>query len=159
MRSSRVERMLRFPVLAMLACVSAASAKSSEPFSGNDLYHACEAREDQSLSSFCIGYVIGTWDGMVIGAVSAFYGASSKGASVDDINLIWPLVLGVCQPAGVTNEQIKDIFVKYLSEHPENRQVPARFLLLDAMREAFPCQPSAAPPADWSQFPLVRPSN
>ncbi|MEB8389308.1 Rap1a/Tai family immunity protein [Rhodobacteraceae bacterium KMM 6894] len=43
-------------------------------------------------------------------------------------------------PPAAPNEQLRDIVVKYLQDNPEKRRETARFLVLSAYRDAFPCQ-------------------
>jgi hypothetical protein len=45
----------------------------------------------------------------------------------------------VCPPAHVSNEQLVDIVIKHLVDHPEGREVQASYIVLDALKSAFPC--------------------
>jgi hypothetical protein len=45
-----------------------------------------------------------------------------------------------CPPAGGKNGQIRDIFTRYLREHPEERHEEAIILLVLALSEAWPCR-------------------
>jgi len=41
---------------------------------------------------------------------------------------------------GVTNEQVVDVVVKWLEEQPENRQLPAPYIIMESLNKAFPCE-------------------
>jgi len=43
-------------------------------------------------------------------------------------------------PAGVSNEQMIRVVVKYLENHPEQLHFDASILVLTALKEAFPCK-------------------
>jgi hypothetical protein len=44
-----------------------------------------------------------------------------------------------CQIAGVTREQLRDVFTNYLAENPEIRNDPAVFGIALAMQRSFGC--------------------
>ena len=44
-----------------------------------------------------------------------------------------------CFPSGVTRLQIRDVIVRYLQNHPEQRHRGAAGLIRDALQEAWPC--------------------
>ena len=45
----------------------------------------------------------------------------------------------VCAQPGVQANQLKEIVLKYLKNHPENRHHPAAELVVNALKGAFPC--------------------
>jgi len=45
----------------------------------------------------------------------------------------------VCEPSGVTGDQLVTMAVKYLSDHPEELHYSAASLILDIYTRAFPC--------------------
>jgi hypothetical protein len=50
------------------------------------------------------------------------------------------LLMGsVCTRPGVNNKQIFDVVVRYLETHPAERDKAAVTVILQATREAFPC--------------------
>ena len=57
----------------------------------------------------------------------------------DDFNEFANSIFGHCVPSEASNQQLRDIAVKYLAAHPENRHESARFLIWLALVEAFPC--------------------
>lgn len=44
-----------------------------------------------------------------------------------------------CPPKGVTNQQVIDVAVKYMNDHPEKLHLSAAQILYDAMSNSFPC--------------------
>lgn len=85
---------------------------------GNSYLSLCEnVKGDANFSSgVCIGYIQGFLDTSVL---------MRQGNS--------------CIPAGVTNGQVWDLFVKYLQENPDKRHLPTIILLASATIEAWPC--------------------
>lgn len=45
-----------------------------------------------------------------------------------------------CYPTGVTQEQIREVVMKYLREHTERLNDPAPLLVLNGLLEAYPCK-------------------
>ena len=89
---------------------------------GNDLFRHCNSHEPFELN-FCVGYVEGVRDGMAFTSV----GFNSKSL--------------IDEPSRVTSDQLKDIVLKYLKDHPETRHKAAGMLTIWALQEAFPRQP------------------
>ena len=84
---------------------------------GNGFYESCRL---DATAAVCIAYVKGASD--------AFSAAS--------------ILLNAClyaPPPNASADQLSDILVKYLREHPERRALGAASLFLAAMRETFPC--------------------
>ena len=88
---------------------------------GNQLYEYCQSvttRDVPDHSNFfegvCGGYVTGVHD-----ALEAFG--------------------RVCVPQGTPKNQLLDLVVVYLRDHPEKRYLPGADLVADAFEEKFPC--------------------
>jgi hypothetical protein len=77
---------------------------------GSQLFDACQRGDN-----FCLGYIMG--------ATVSFPGHGSS----------------FCLPAGVSGEQVKDVVNIWLGEHRELHDKTASFLVLQAVRERFPC--------------------
>ncbi len=45
-----------------------------------------------------------------------------------------------CPGAGVTDEQITDVVIKWLEDHPGRRDAPAPYIIMVALNDAFPCR-------------------
>jgi hypothetical protein len=100
--------------------------------SGNGFLSACQysMSEDSYTAGLCLGYVRGVSD-----AVDALYKLTAS-ARPEAIPLF-------CIPKGGTNQQILDIAIKFVKEHPEKRHAATKFLILDSLIEAFPCSASS----------------
>ena len=94
--------------------------------SGNEILCTCasgeESKPDRPRESaydagFCMGYVTGAWT------------ADSLLRTERDLKQI---------PIGVTSGQVREVFVKYLREHPEVRHGDMFILFTQALREAWP---------------------
>jgi len=87
---------------------------------GNALYK--EFKNDTSYGDgFIRGYTMGVIDALLI-----------------RVPLI-PNAIAFCVPSEVSGNQVRDITVKYLKDHPEKRHLAADVLIHTAMIEAFPC--------------------
>ncbi len=91
--------------------------------SGNRLLDSCKSNE---TGIFCLGYVMGVSDGI----------ASRQLVESSTAPLSWR---PVCAPKGMSAGQLRDVVVKYLDDHQEERHEAASVLALVAMRKAWPC--------------------
>jgi hypothetical protein len=92
--------------------------------SGNELYRICESpsRFDDGL---CIGIVVGTIE-------------------------MYEEMGGNCPyTRNVTKGQARDVVMKFLRDHPQHRHLPASWLIVMAIEDAFFCRPPS-----WPQGPL-----
>lgn len=88
---------------------------------GNMLHQTCNSTNDNE-KLICTSYVLG----LVGGAVGQ--------AALSKTNIVW------CAADAVTIEQYRDIFAKYLNDHPENRHIGASIIFFKSMLDAFPCK-------------------
>ena len=111
-------------ILVVIALVGAPAA--ADPVEGNTLYSLCEAPADASPPPVCVAYIIGTFEGFVLGRyIMSLPNPDS--------------VLNPCIPDSADNRQILDVATKYLAENPAERHNSARFLIMQSLTEAFPC--------------------
>ena len=97
-------------ILAAIFLLAPTSAFSAKGFvSGDDLFSKCGIN-----NPLCTGYITGVADIM---------------STNDDI----------CLPKNGTIQQIVDIVVKYLSDHPQKRHYSASSEAGVALMQAFPC--------------------
>jgi hypothetical protein len=94
------------------------SAFSQPALTGDMLYGDCTAV--QGSGTFCLGYVTGLSDGL------------------QSLKMM-------CAPKEVTIAQMRDVIVRYLSDHPENRHLGAISEAGLALTNAFPCNKQAHP--------------
>ncbi|HTR16571.1 MAG TPA: Rap1a/Tai family immunity protein [Acetobacteraceae bacterium] len=104
--------------IALLAAGGTAEAQRASPVDGNKLLGICT--RGQSGAAPCDAYINGVADAAV-----ALAGEGK---------------LQLCIPQTVTGIQMRDVTVKWLRAHPEERQHQAGVLVLRALREAFPCK-------------------
>ena len=97
---------------------------SSQVETGNDFWTNCSGGND----SFCLGFVNGLGAGLQTGS----YAIQHNRGEAPHAELF-------CAPATVTIGQAKDVFLKWLADHPADRQNPSEYLFYFAMRDAFPC--------------------
>jgi hypothetical protein len=86
----------------------------ADGWSGNTVQEWCE-----KSAEFCSGYVSGIADIMTRKAPLSGWLA--------------------CIPAGVSTSQLRDIFVRFLQDHPAKRHLSAASLAAKSLAEAFPC--------------------
>jgi hypothetical protein len=86
--------------------------------SGNSLFETC--RGLGSASGACLTYIVGVVDGL-----------SAAGGPIGE---------AFCLPPGSTQGQIGDVALRYLTAHPEARNIQASALVARSMVEAFPCR-------------------
>jgi hypothetical protein len=109
----------------MLALVAGPGVAQDSYFkSGNTLLDACTS-DDIWSNGHCRGFIMGVSDTVFLSYI--IEGNES------------PFVRA-CVPAGVTDIQLKDVFVKYTQENPETRHVVAGHLVHAALLDAFPCE-------------------
>lgn len=97
----------------------------AEAVTGNELYWWCTAPR----KGFCLGYIIG---------LSEMYTIVELVMRGQEYRF-GPPVEPYCRPDGTTNQQLADVVIVYLRDHPERRHQPALVLALDALAIAFPC--------------------
>lgn len=131
-------RLSRLAIWMMGAAMITTTAARAEVLSGNDLYYLCTQPGD-ALSGFCAGYVMGTWDGMIFAGAMGYYLGAEQPTSADEATNFAYSLLNACPATGSDYVQTRDVVVAFLRDHPERRHETARGLLLDAMKEAFPC--------------------
>ena len=111
----------------------------ADGISGNDIYSACNSGDGGAQEGFCLGYLIGTVEGMKWGSAFTIARLTEKAVETDDLNAFSNVVLGFCLPSDAPNGQLLDVFVKYLQDNPAIRHQSARTLVQSAFTESFPC--------------------
>jgi hypothetical protein len=100
-----------------LAVVSALALwpSAARAHDGNYLWANCDSRED-AKQLYCLAYITGVSDAVRIAG-------------------------SFCPPDNATYGQSKDVVIKYLRDHPEERHYAAAFLVGYALGSVFPCKP------------------
>lgn len=94
-------------------------------WSGNQLLDLCEGYKKEKLKADlgpgCFMYISGVTQTLVL---------------TDDTETT---MVSPCPRKGVTQEQIADVVIKWLDDHPEKRDLPAPAIISKSLNEAFPC--------------------
>ena len=106
-----------------LLVISPAEAGYKE---GNDLHRHCSQTASDFNTGICLGYITGAVDVLSDAKLAGVYknGFDIGCWSVTEIEL----------------GQLIDIVKKYLVDHPEERHNVGTLIVLNALREAFPCK-------------------
>lgn len=117
-----------------LALVSADAFTQSgvvhpQQMSARDLLLTCSASKltspGRERRRYCDGFVSGVEEGARIGS-------GQPGARPD-----------ICAPAEVTARRLAEAYVLYAADHRNDLERPAAAVVLDALREAYPCSPGS----------------
>lgn len=106
-----------------LVTLGMAPTEGRESLSGGAAYFS-ECVVGKAYYTVCLGYFMGMADAPVM----------NTGKTPDEAVY--------CPRTGVTYEQNRDLFHKYLKEHPAYRHISTHMLFLMAMNETFPCKSS-----------------
>ncbi|WP_420882782.1 Rap1a/Tai family immunity protein [Sulfitobacter dubius] len=120
-------------ILALLAAPAAAQNMSS----GNQLHEQCTGKGEM-VGGLCVGYILGAWEGLIIGAVVTDMQRGTAKTPNDQANHTRAR-LGICTTDSVLRDQIVDIVTQYLKNNPATRHFPAAGIVHAAMQDAFPC--------------------
>lgn len=107
----------------VLACEARPPDSPESAYSGNQLLRDCTAGEHTHSHIYCLGYVTGLVEG------------ASVEAEFRNCKPLFDI------PPEAEMGQLVDVVVKYLKEHPEQRDVRARVIALTALKAAFPPKP------------------
>ena len=117
-------------LVAILALSVTPKTAAGQSVTGTDLLERCDIWDNFSdmasafESGMCQGELFGVWN-----TASIFNHLPSVQARL----------LTFCSPEEVTLLRIRRVVVNYLQTHPERLQESSSILILDALREAFPC--------------------
>lgn len=113
---AKIYRCLALMTLCGAPLVAHGQRTSIDPNSGNYFYAICKTDSD-----FCLSYTAGLADGIYMQSL------------ISKERVLY------CAPDEATRGQVRDIFLKYLKDHPETRNEPAPDLFYESMIAAFPC--------------------
>ena len=100
-------------------------------YTGNQMLEICESK--QIHENGCLGFYAGVRDTLPL--LGAFLPASNSARP------------NVCVPDGVTHFQLRDVAIKYMRAHPEDRHLLASALAMVAYAQAWPCPIEPGKPA------------
>lgn len=100
-----------------IASIQSASPANAMFYDGNDVLRFCGSEQEDVMQ--CAGFIVGV---------------------VDSFNRIPNRTKGCFEtPEGATVRQLRDVVVKWLEAHPEDRHLPGAGLVMLALNNAFPC--------------------
>jgi Rap1a immunity proteins len=108
--------------LSCFACLPAGQQAHAYFYDGNRLFNNCQEGDTPEATTRLISW--GFCTGYIMGAVDAVLGAGFH---------------KVCIPNGVAQKQMRDVVTSWLDDHPEKRHLSAEFLVIEALKEKFPC--------------------
>jgi len=129
--------MTPFRLAFIIFLFSVGSAKAGN-IDGNSIFKTCQSNT-QVERAFCLGYTIGTWEGVKAGTAQVLIALKPKDAA--DLETLSNNWLQICVPRDVTNTQLRDVFIRHLEDNPATRHISARMLLMASFSKAFPCNP------------------
>jgi hypothetical protein len=97
--------------------------------SGEDLLKFCEKKPNSTGDVGCHLYIKGLVEGFKQGELQRFMSMTGNYFASE-----------LCIPEGVTFNQLTLIVVKYLKNHPEKLHEHPSDVVLNSVREAFPCR-------------------
>ena len=86
---------------------------------GNELLNFCQSGEPTNNPNV----IMGICDGYISGIIQ-----------------VYTLMKHLCPSEFSTNQQLRDIVLRHLKNHPETRDQIAPVLILDATKNMFPCK-------------------
>jgi hypothetical protein len=109
---------MRALLLSIVIIAAASTSYAASPVfafvHGNDLYPGCQKTPDNG----CFAYLSGV---------------------ADALEMVAPRLTNICRPKGVTIDQMMDVLIDWLEDHPAERHRPAAKLAGLAFAEAWPC--------------------
>jgi Rap1a immunity proteins len=113
----------------LMAAIFSNAAHATYNYDGNEILEVCSVIKIQDMEQheamdlfYCMGFIEGV--------------LSSQEIAIELDN---PSTVCKLPEEGITTGQIVRIVVKYLEEHPEKLHLNSSLLVLDALRQAFPC--------------------
>lgn len=106
-------------MIGLLIMLAATDVAGRNLFSGNALYASCTGLPANRIE--CQGFV---------------QGAMAAETYFEEAKAIRPLI---CYPDALQGQQLIEIVVNHLRNHPETRQNGAGGLVIAALQNAFPC--------------------
>lgn len=112
-----------YAVVAISLTASVPEAAHAQFLSGNQIYSDCQANKSDDTyyqkSAHCTAYVMGAFDAILL--------ARQLNGKPD------------CTPNNLTAGQMRDVTLKYMRDHPENRNMSAASIVLLSIVDAWPC--------------------
>ena len=108
----------RSVVLVLVLFLGSESPAAGGFYTGNQLREQCVQLDGSAPSALCMGYIAGVAD------------------SMDDPHGND----GLCISGRVTLGQVREVALRYMNSHADVLHMPARSLVAEALKIAFPCE-------------------
>jgi hypothetical protein len=112
--------MMRATAIVLTVAALCLGSGSAQAITGNDLRRECDQPDKSPAALYCLAYETGVLDAM---------------RGLDSVATQKQL----CEPTGVTGEQLYAMLKKYLADHPERLHYLASSLIEDMYAENFGC--------------------
>ena len=106
---------------------------------GNVLLDRCRSG-DLVPKSLCAGYITGVNDGARFGYATAIFHYDRDSFFTAGLDRTVSRRIEYCLPENSTVRQTVDVVVDFLARNPQRRHEPGSVLIIDALKNAFPCQ-------------------
>lgn len=116
--------------VSVLATIVTSQPAAAAFNTGNEVLQKCDEGADTQDIAYCLGYIAGAVDQI---ALWTNYGGKN------------------CIPSNATLGQMRDVIVKYLKDHPQDRHRSAPLLSYMALGEAYSCNVNVTP--GWRASP------
>jgi hypothetical protein len=120
--SAEIKMKSKMLLLLTLSTMSITNQGYAGYYTSSNLFNFCESELVVDQNS-CRRYLSGISD-----AHDAFY------------RLEFLADKAFCIPDRETNERLREIFIKYVNEHPQDLELVASSMAINAFRQAFPCK-------------------
>lgn len=122
-------------LIVLLLCSPIPVVTGNGAYTAERLRYACSAKDKPDSSIACMIFFRGVLDGMIIGRENAL---SLAGVQKKEIQR--GKYSTYCVPQDAQLDQLGEMFVKYMNEHPENLHEPASFQFAYMLSKYFPCK-------------------
>lgn len=128
-------------VLLGLPVSGMAEESTGYDFSAMKLRNFCTNRSNNIDTMACLSFINGFRDGMMMGRMEVLNRAGLVNEKdKQSLNTSLNKYSFSCIPQKVSTGQLREVFIKYMGEHPENLHEEAIFELSKTFIQYFPCK-------------------
>ena len=129
-------------IAAMMAIGPAAAQDGRNvSISGEFLLNVCEDRNTPENRTYCLGYVVGLFEGMIFGAGITLNSAGLDFENAEKLNEAIGKVIGFCRPPSLPDDTLIEMLVGFLRQNEQARNSTARAAVWELARARFRCTP------------------
>jgi hypothetical protein len=135
----RTRALLAVTTIVGLLLGSSAQAADEKFTTVRDLYQRCASRSTE-MRLVCGMYLLGVANAMAM--VGGLYKDDGPKGYPSDTFVGEVFVMSICGATPYSPEQLIQILMNWAKQHPEQWQLPQFSGAVNALREAWPCQPN-----------------